>query len=276
MAAFSVLLAGIYAVRTHGRKSAVITGLALAAAGLTHLIPTLIAGLILLLYGLASVLVNRSLFRSVLISGAIMAAVFGTTYVGVIGASGGDLGFERATGASESSLPPDIDPTSSFGQGKLIQKQRQDGGFLLPPGELLHRYGEETFGRPLATRYTLLALAALALASVVMVVAVRSLFPLAFIAWGLCATLLAVAAVFSYRFDTAVPRDWGARRLYHYGGLVLALLVSGLLAAVTRPVIRRWPVVAACLSVLCGVLAVVAPIDRIPNRSLPHAEAGLA
>jgi hypothetical protein len=276
MAAFSVLLAGIYVVRTRGRKSPVITGLALAAAALTHLIPTLIAGLILLLYGLASVLVNRNLFRSVLISGAIMAAVFGTSYVAVIGASGGDLGFERATGASESSLPSNIDPTASFGGGRLIQKQRQDGGFLLPPGELLHRYGEETFDRPLATRYTLLAFAALALASVVMVVAMRSLFPLAFIAWGLFATLLAVAALFSYRFDTVVPGDWGARRLYHYGGLVLALLVPGLLAAVTGPVIRRRAVAAACLSVLCGVLAVAATIDRIPNRSLPYATAGLA
>jgi hypothetical protein len=276
MAAFSVLLAGIYAVRTDGRKSAVIAGLAFAAAGLTHLIPTLIAGLILLLYGLASVLVKRSLFKSFLVTGAIMAAVFGVTYVAVIGTSGGDLGFQRATGASESSLPPDIDPTASFGRGKLVAKEPQDSGFLLSPGELVRRYGEETFDRALATRYTVLALAALALASVVMVLAMRSLFPLAFIAWGLGATLLAVAALFSYRFDTLVPGDWGARRLYHYAGLIPALVVPGLLEALTRPLIRRRAVVAAGLAVFCGVLAVAAAIDRIPNRSLPYAKAGLA
>jgi hypothetical protein len=276
MAAFSVLLAGIYAVGTDGRKSAVITGLAFAAAGLTHLIPTLIAGLILLLYGLASVLAKRSLFKSFLATGVIMAAVFGVTYVAVIGTSGGDLGFQRATGASESSLPPDIDPTASFGRGKLVAKEPQDSGFLLSPGELVRRYGEESFDRALATRYTVLALAALALASVVMVLAMRSLFPLAFIAWGLGATLLAVAALFSYRFDTLVPGDWGARRLYHYAGLIPALVVPGLLEALTRPLIRRRAVVAAGLAVLCGVLAVAAAIDRIPNRSLPYAKAGLA
>ncbi len=276
MAAFSAVLAGIYAVRRRSWSAALITGLVLAIAGLTHLIPTLVAGIILVLYGLASVLVDRSVLRSALMSGAVMAAVFCVSYVTVIGSSGGDLGFQRAVGASESSLPPDVDPTASFGRGEFRPKEAQKGGFLLPPAELVRRYGERTFGSPMRVSYTVLSLAALALASIVMVFAMRSLFPLAFIAWGLCATMLAVAALFSFRFDTLVPGDWGARRLFQYAPLVPGLLVPGLLEALTRPLALRSRVAFASVSLLVGLLAVAAAVDRIPDRSLPRAQAGLA
>jgi hypothetical protein len=276
MGAFSAVLTGIYAIRKRSWAAAIITGLVLAVAGLTHLIPTMMAGVMLVFYGLASVLLNRSVLKTALATGAVMAAVFGASYVVVIGTSGGDLGFQRAAGTSESSLPPDIDPTVSFARGELMPKIAQEGGFLITPGQLVRRYGELTFDGPVAARYTVLGLAALALASVVMVLMMRSLIPLAFVAWGLCVTMFAVAALFSYRFDTAVPGDWGARRLFQYAALVPGLLVPGLLEALARPLALRRRAVQAGLSVLAGVLAIVAAVDRIPDERLdPRARAGL-
>jgi hypothetical protein len=276
MAALSAVLIGIYAVRRGSWPAAAIAGLVLAVAGLTHLIPTLMAGAILLLFGLASVLNDRSVLRSALVTGAVTVAVFGVSYIAVIGSSGGDLGFQRAAGASESTLPPDIDPTASFGRGRLVPKEPQERGFLLPPGELVRRYGEETFDRPVGARYTVLGLVALALVSILMVVRMRSLFRLAFIAWGLCIVMLAVAALFSFRFDTLVPGDWGARRLFQYAALVPGLLVPGLLEALLRPFANRSRAALASFMLVAGLLAVVAAVNRIPDRSLPRASAGLS
>ena len=275
MVAFSAVLTGIYAVRERSRAAAVITGLVLALGGLTHLIPTLVAGAILLFYSVAVVLNDRGLLKSALLGGAIMTTVFGVSYVSVIGASGGDLGFQRAAGASELSLPDEIDPTQSLARGELVPKEKE-GRFLISPGSLLRRYGEETVDRPLAARYTVLGLAALVLAAIVMVVALRAFLPLATIALGLCFTMLAVGLIFSYRYDTVVPGDWGARRLYNYAGLVPGLLVPGLFEALTRPLTLRSRAASAGLALLVGLVAVVAVIVRIPDRSLPRAEAGLA
>jgi hypothetical protein len=109
-----------------------------------------------------------------------------------------------------------------------------------------------------------------------MVVFVRSLLPLAVVAWGLAATLVVVAFFFSYRYGTRIPADFGVRRLYHYGGLVPALLVPGVLEAMTRPIARRSLVAAGALSLVAGAIALTAVVARIPpDRSLARAAAGV-
>ena len=217
LAAFSGLLVGIYAMRTRSPIPAVLTGLMLAVAGLTHLIPALIAGLILLLYALAVVVMDRGLLKKALVTGAVAAAVFGCSYVAAIGLSGGDLGWGGARKETPSlTLPSHIDPSRSFTRGALTSKFPQEGSFLIAPGELLRLYGTEAVDHPVRGRYTVVGIALVVLLSIGLVVVARSFLPLAFVVCGLTFTLLAVAALFSFRYDTVVPGDWGTRRLYGY------------------------------------------------------------
>ncbi|MGH3038125.1 MAG: hypothetical protein ACRDLZ_01760 [Gaiellaceae bacterium] len=277
MAAFAALLAGMYAVRSRSRAATVVTGLLLVAAGLTHLVPALIAGLMLTLYALALVIMDRHLLRHVLVTGAAMTAVFGVAYVGVIGASGGDLGFQRASGASFSGIPPRVDPTRALTRGRLAPYHRRKKDFLIPPRMLVKRYLDQTANRTGVSWYVLFALAALALASIPLVLYVRSFLPLVVIAWGLCGAILAVAFFFSYRYDTIVPGDWGARRLYDYAIFIPALLVPALLEALVRPLGRRSRVALPALALVAGLVAILAAVDRVPrDRELPIAQQGLA
>jgi hypothetical protein len=114
------------------------------------------------------------------------------------------------------------------------------------------------------------------LGSVAIVLRARSLIPLAAVAWGLVATTLAVAFLFSFRYDTAIPGNFALRRLYDYVALVPALLVPALLLTVTKPVVTRNGAMAA-LALLVAVLGIAAVVDRTPrDRSLSSADAGIA
>jgi hypothetical protein len=278
MVAFAALVAGIHAVRSRSRAGALVTGGVFAVAGLTHLVPALVAGTILLLYGAASIILARGGLRSVLGTGAVVAAVSATGYVVVIGSSGGDLGFQRVTGEGSSSIPASgEDPSLSFLNGEVTPKLARDGHFLISPRTLVGRYWAQTSSRMSGVGPALLGVAVLALASVFMVVAMRALFPLVLIAWGLVTVILAVAVLFSFLYDTVVPGGWGARRLYSYSGLVPALLVPGLLEALTSVWVGRRRLVVAALSLLAGLAGVVAALDRFPRDRPPaSAQRGLA
>jgi hypothetical protein len=277
MAAFGALIAGIYAVRApNGRTVAVVTGVCLALAGLTHLVPALVAGALLAFFVLAEFLRDRPGLRRALARGAAVAAAFAASYVGILAATGGDVGFQRATGGEFEAFPPNVDPTRSLSRGALVRRQEQEGHFLVSPHALVRRYGEELAGRADGARIGLLTLAALAVASAAMVLLARSFFTVAAVAWGLAGTILAVAFFFSYRYDTLVPGDWGARRLYDYVGLVPALLVPALLLAITGPLARRSGVVTPALAVGVAAVALGAAFARIPDdRSLARATVGL-
>jgi hypothetical protein len=277
LAAFGAVLIAIYALReSRGRGLAVVTGVLLALAGLTHLVPTLISGLLIALYALAMIVLKRSDARRVVGIGVVVTAVFGVLYVGMLGLSGGDLGLQRATsGASFREFPPEVDPTRSFIHGSYVEKSGKREDFLIPPREILQRYGAEAIDRPASGRYGLLALALLAAASIAMVVVNRPFLPLALMAWGVAAVTLVVTFVFSYRYGTQIPANFGVRRLYDYIAFVPALLIPALLETVARPLVRRRAAVAVALTVLVGVLAVGAVAARVPNRSVPEAAAGV-
>jgi hypothetical protein len=278
MAAFCALLAGIYAVRARsGRGPVLVTGALLAVAGLTHLVPTLIVGAMLVFYAAAASFVDRTGLRRAVVRGAGVAVVFGICFLGVLGLSGGDLGFQRATsGAAFAGFPPGVDPTRSFSAGRLVGGPSKEGHFLIAPREILRRYGEEVVGTIGAAWFGVLALAVLALGTVAMVLRARSLIPLATVAWGLVATTLAVAFFFSYSYDTAIPGNFALRRLYDYIPIVPALLVPALLLTVTKRLATRDRAMAA-LAVAVAVIGIAAVVDRAPpHRSLSSADAGIA
>jgi hypothetical protein len=236
MVAFCAVLIGIYALRTQARRApAVIAGALLAAAGLTHGIPTLVAGAMLGLYGLGALVLDRKRLRGLAVRGAVVAAVFGVTYVGVVGLSGGTLGFEGAGRGSLSGFPPNVDPTRSFSRGKLVRPVRRHGHFLIPPRQLLRSYADKTANLPGGARAAVGALAVLFAATVVLVWRNRALLPLGVLAWGLVVAFVGAAFFFSYRYRTQIPGVFGVWRLYDYGVLVPALVLPALLAEGAKP-----------------------------------------
>jgi hypothetical protein len=277
MVAFCALVAGVAYVRGRcGPGLAAVAGALLAAAGLTHLVPALIAGLMLVLYAMAAIVVRRDVLRRVLVGAGATAVVFLVAYVGVLGLAGGDLGFQRATsGAGFTGLPPTVDPTSSFGRQRLVESAPK-ARFYIPPRELAERIVTQSVPTVGSTTRAALVLAALVLATIGMVLLERAFFPLAFVAWGVAATLLAVGLLFSYRYTTLIPANFGPRRLFGYMTLLPALVVPGFLEAAAGPLTRRSRLALAALPLVAAALAIVAATARIPERSLPAAEAGMA
>jgi hypothetical protein len=278
MVAFAALMAGIYAVRARaGPALALVTGLLLAVAGLTHGVPALVAGLMLAFYGLAAVLMGRRGLRPVLVGGAVVVAAAAASYVGVLGLSGGDLGFQRAGGASFAGFPPDVDPTRSFTRGQVVRRAPREGHFLIRPRALVKRYAADVIGRSGSAQRGLVALAALAVLTVVLVLRAPSFLPLATVTWGLAALTLLIALFFSFRYRTQVPGDFGPRRMYGYAVLLPGLLVPAFLAALVKPFARGSRIAVPVLALVAGGLALVAVLDRTPNHRVPErAAAGLA
>src|SRR5215211_3291630 len=279
MAAVCALLAGIYAVRARdGRGPVVVTGALLVVAGLTHLVPTLVAGAMLLFFVAAAVIVDRIGLRRAVVRGAGIAGVFGVCFLGVLGLSGGDVGFQRATsGVAFAGFPTGVDPTRSFSAGRLVGGPSKEGHFLIPPREILRRFGEAVVGTLGAAWFGVLTLLVLALGTVAIVLRARSLIPIAAVAWGLVATTLAVAFLFSFRYDTVIPGDFALRRLYDYIALVPALLVPAVLTTVARPLAARNRAAVGALALVVALLGIVAVVDRTPrDRSLSPADAGIA
>lgn len=278
LAAFSALLVGIYALlRTRNpRGPVIVTGVVFALAGLTHLVPTLVAGVMLVLFSVASTLLKRGRLLPVLARGAGVLAVFGVFYVGTLALSGGDLGWQTAGGAAFQRVPPDVDPTLSFARGELVQRLPQDGHFLISPRAIFKQLGEDVINRPDRARIGLLVLAGLSLAGLALALRARSLLPAVVVAWGLTAAMLAVAFLFSFRYETFIPGNFGAGRMYVYVGIVVALLICVVLEAVALLVARRRQRVLAALALAAGALALAAAVERTPrDQTLPRAEQGL-
>jgi hypothetical protein len=277
MVAVCALVAGIAYVRGKGGPAlAVVGGALLAVAGLTHLVPALVAGLMLALYGLAAVVVNRSELRLVLVGAGATAAAFVVLYLGVLGLAGGDLGFQRATGGSGfTGLPSTVDPTSSFARQRFVESP-PDRRFYIRPADLAERFATQTIRLEGSARLAALVLAALALATIAMVLLERSLLPLGIVAWGTAGTVLAVGLFFSYRYGTLIPANFGPRRLFGYMTLLPVLLVPGFLEAAAGPLARRQRLARVALPLAAGALAIAAAVAHVPERSLPRAETGLS
>ena len=276
LAAFAALVAGIYAVRAADRRApAMVTGALLAAAGLSHLVPAVVCGGLLALYALGTVLRDRGGLRRLLVPGGLAVGVFVVSYVGILGLSGGDLGFQSAGGAEFEGFPEDVDPTRSLSRGQIIRHPPSDSTFLIPPSKLVRRFAEEAVGNPAWGWIGAGLLATLAAGTVLLVWRRRRFLPLATMTWGLAGALLLAAFFFSYRYDTRIPGDFGARRLYDYVVLIPALLVPAFLAASTGPLLTRSRAAAAVVPLAVGLLGAVAAYDRLPrDREFTAAEQG--
>jgi hypothetical protein len=267
--ALTALLVGMYALtKARSRLLAAAAGGIFALAALTHGVSGVVAIAMLVLYALATVLIDRTHWRSRVVIAVVIVAVSAVGYVGMIRLSGGDLGFQRVTsGPTVAGFPPDIDPARSFDTGEVVRIPPNDGRFFIPTGEIATRYAQTTVGSHSNSALGALALGILAVATVIFVLLEVRLLPLAVVSWGLVATMIGGALFFSYRYDTQIPGDFGVRRLYDYAVLPTALTVAAVLDVIASRLSGRRFLLPAAVFVVAVALVVASAVDRIPGRA---------
>jgi hypothetical protein len=229
MAATCALLLGIRALRGgSGRAEPVAAGVLFAVAAGSHGIPAFVLMLGLGCYAVA-LLVTGPVRTPVLLRLAAIAAVTVAVWGVALGLSGGDVGFQGASGTSKyASFGASNDPTASLFNGRLMHRATAGGHWYIAPENLLRGYVASTITRPAGD----LALVGVPLAAIVIALLMLWRFPEELRPLGLFVVLLGgvlvlIALAFSYRYDTYIPGTFGPHRLYDYACLLGVLLLLG-------------------------------------------------
>ncbi len=288
--------ANVYRVETLGRMAAVcaaviaigvirgrlglweagVAGVLLGAAAGTHLIPVAVFGIFLAWYIAAALVVGRDRRRRlgrIARATGVTALVTVAIWLAALGASGGDLGFQRARGSGGyPGFPVTLDPTKSFEVIKRTHPRGRRTGWAIPPA----RVGEVALASVFedlqitTPRRDYAGLLLLALASAfVLWRRRRPLGPVVFASWATGLTLTALGLYFSHRYRTFVPATFGPRRLFEYGILFAAVAGVAGLSAILRSAVagaargrrhelRRAGAVAVAVAAV-GLAAATAP-----------------
>lgn len=245
MVAFSALALAIRAVRDRsGRTESLLAGALLAAAAGTHLIPVIVAVVLLGWYALGVLAAERDL-RGVIRHGLMLGITLGLVGGAILLLPRGDIGFqgaERPEGYSATEW--EFDQTQYLYSGKILPP-REPRTFFLAPRHVFGAYVVRTFGlgpgSDLAAPVGIIFfVAGLALAIWMLLAFPKPIRPLGIAAWGLGASLIALALAFSFRYDVYVPAWFGVRRLYDYGAIPVVLLGLALLEGALVMATRRW------------------------------------
>jgi hypothetical protein len=265
-----------------GRREAVVAGVLLGAGAGTHLIPVAVLGVFVVLYAAASLALDgagrrRRAGRIAWAAGAA-ALVTVVVWLAALGASGGDLGFQRARGSGGyPGFPATLDPTKTFEVVKPSHPRGRRSGWAIRPSQIGTVAVSSVFNEvQIATpRRDFAGLALLAIGSAAALLRRRrSLGPAVVAAWATAVVLVGLGLYFSHRYRTFVPATFGPRRLFEYG-VLLAVLTAVVVASAAfretaarigrrrgRTVRRAGAVVAAALAVL--VAASVSPRQTSP------------
>ncbi len=255
-----------------GRAPRVAAGLVLAAAGLTHAIPTGVAVAFLLAYA-AFRLGSAETRRPAITAMAAIGATGAIAAVVLVAPAGGVIGLQGASSGTYVLFQGRYDPTAYADNRFLLPRPKSHDRWYEPPARTMTELADAATGWAARGAGLVAALAAAAAAAaVVWAWGPPGLRPAVLAALALEAVLLAVALAFSYRQSYYVPATFGERRLFEYASI--PVMVVGL-AAIETGIARlsglgtRAPaVVAAALVVL--VLVAAGPGDvrgDIPSGS---------
>jgi hypothetical protein len=216
---------GIRAVRARSRRDAVVSGVLFGVGAATHMIPALVLGCVVALYAAAVLIVDgdrRVVLRRV---GAVAGAA--GCVGGVVLVLAGSVGFQGAREGSYANFSPSIDPTASLEAGEERPRRPQAGGWFARPSKIQDEYLDRALmpNDNGAWRYVV-PIAGLLLAAVMLRWAPERLRPLGVMGIGLWAVLFGASLVFSHRYDTLIPGNFGASRLLDYA--LLSTLFVGL------------------------------------------------
>jgi hypothetical protein len=215
-----------------GRRRALVAAAVLAAAALSHLVPTIVMGGLIVAYAVAHTVLEGRLA----VAGRALALTLGVACLltfGTLFLTGGDVGLGGAGGGGYQLYQGRDDPTAAL-LGKFIPpRPKSSDRFYVSPREVLSAYmSRATFLGPTAATVTavVVVLAALALAAV-------RLGDVPARVVTLTAALLAVelvvgALLFSFRYTYYIQGTFGTRRLFDYASVPLLLLGAAALDAV--------------------------------------------
>jgi hypothetical protein len=229
-----------------GVREAAVAGVLMGTAAGTHLIPVAVFSIFLAWYVGVTVAVHRDRrrrFVRIARAAAVAALVTVAIWAAALGASGGDLGFQRARGSGGyPGFPVTLDPTKSFEVIKRTHPKGRRTGWAIPPA----RVGEVALAsvfedlQVTTPRRDYAGLLLLALGSGLVVwLRWRSLGPLVVASWATALTLTAIGLYFSHRYRTFVPATFGPRRLFEYGILFAAIAGVAALSTVLRSAVAR-------------------------------------
>jgi hypothetical protein len=242
-----------------GRAARVATGLVLAAAGLTHAIPTAVAVALLLAYALL-LLGRRETRRPAIAATAVIGLTAAIAAIVLVAPAGGVIGLQGASNGKFVLFQGRYDPTAYADNRFLLPRPKSRDRWYEPPTRTATELVDAATGWAAHGAELLAALVATAAAvAAVSIWGSPALRLAALAAVALEAVLLAVALAFSYRQSYYVPATFGERRLFEYASipvmLVALALVETLLARLGGLGTRAPAVIAAALVVLVLVAA---------------------
>lgn len=270
-----------------GRREAVIAGLLFGAGAGTHLIPVAVVTIFVVWYAAASVALGRGRRRRagrIAKAAGITALVAVTVWLAALGASGGDLGFQRARGAGGyPGFPATLDPTKTFEVVKPSHPRGRRSGWAILPARIGEAAVSSVFNEVQLTtpRRDYAGVVVLALASAaVLWRRRRAAGPVVVATWATAVVLVAVGLYFSHRYRTFVPATFGPRRLFEYG--VLFAVITAVVVAATafrEAVLRlgraRARTAGRAGAVAIGVFAVAVALSVSPRGASPLEHRGL-
>jgi hypothetical protein len=242
-----------------GRAPRVATGLVLAAAGLTHAIPTAVAVAFLLAYALL-LLGRRERRRAAIAATAVVGLTAAVAAVVLVAPAGGVIGLQGASSGKFVLFQGRYDPTAYADNRFLLPRPKSRDRWYEPPARTTTELVDAATGWAAHGPGLVAALVATAAAVAAVSIWGGPALRLAVLAAvALEAALLAVALAFSYRQSYYVPATFGERRLFEYASIpvmlvALAVVETGL-ARLGGLGARAPAVVAAALVVLVLVAA---------------------
>jgi hypothetical protein len=275
--AFAALALGVRAVRNSQRwRYAVPAGVLFGTALATHMIPALICLLFLSVYALGWALLDRDLRQRALRLGAVLATAVVVVLPPLL-LAGSSAGFQGASSNDYQAFPARLDPTASLEAGETRLKRPKQSGFFVTPAQIVERYVNKAgFGRS-GVWAAMVTLAALLLAAAMALRLPRPLRPIAPAVVLMGVVLVAVAAAFSYRYDTLVPADFGGSRLFDYAELGTTLVVLALAEALSGWLAgrRSWLPYAALVAAVAVAAVVASPMFGPKQRAITNGNRAL-
>ena len=270
-----------------GCREAVVAGLLLGTGAGTHLIPVAVVGIFAVWFAVASVALGRDRRRRagrVARAAGIAVLVTVVVWLAALGASGGDLGFQRARGSGGyPGFPVTLDPTKTFEVVKPSHPRGRRSGWAIRPSQIGTVAVSSVFNEVQITtpRRDFAGVVLLAVGSaLVLLRRRRSLGPSVVAAWATALVLVALGLYFSHRYRTFVPATFGPRRLFEYGVLLAVLTAVVVASAAVRDIVarlgrHRGRTVRRAVSVAAAVLAVLVAASVSPRPTSPLEARGL-
>lgn len=287
--AVSALVAAIGALRREApARHAVVAGLLFAVSVGTHLVPLLVAGAVLVFYGIGLAL-RTDVFRWIARRGLIIGGAGLIAGALVLFLPRGEIGFGGAFRSDQYERFAEgkgFDPTTylSTGNAERARRPPPPGNWFYPPGFLFQAFMSEAIPmdpsgitysegvaqsglRSMTSSVTIVAIT-VAVAVAIFIWFPAKLRPIGPTAIGLGLFLVAVALFFSFRYDVYLLARFGIRRMHDYSSvpivlLGLTLLEGGLLVLKRVP---RFPASIAGVLVVVVVAGLVLPSSSASPR----------